>query len=157
MAASRGGRAGAGGPGRSGTSGNAGRSGSPSARARASRGSSKPRGRERARAFVFDGQGEHERFGIFDPAARATFAVLVLIAMVIVGFTVRESVAPGNGGAAGVLGLAAALGVAVLGFLAYRAVWRPPAEREVLLQMAREEDESRALAAARKAEKDAPK
>lgn len=117
-------------------------------------GGTKPPARDRARAFVFDGQGEHERFGIFDPAARMSFAVLVLIAMVIVGLTARESVAPGSA-AAGVLGLAAALGVAVLGFLAYRWVWRTPAEREVLLQLAREEDEAKALAAAR--ERDARK
>jgi hypothetical protein len=119
-------------------------------RARPNRGrrdGAKPPARARARAFVFDGQGEHERFGIFDPFARMLFAVGVLLALILVGVTVRESMP--QGAVAAVLGAGAAVLVALLGFLAYRMVWRPPREREVLLQLAREQDESRALAAKR--------
>jgi len=111
--------------------------------------------RQRARAFVFDGQGEHERFGVFDPTARMTFAVGVLTAAILAGLGAAESMGTGSRAAAAALGLVVAGALAVAGFLAYRRIWVPPPEREVLLQLAREEDESKALAAARDRARDA--
>ncbi len=105
--------------------------------------------RQKANAFVYDGQGEHERFGVFDPAVRLTFAVGVLIMLILAGLTVGESVGPGSGVVGAALSLTVVAALALAGILAYRRVWVPPPEREVLLQLAREEDESKALVAAR--------
>jgi hypothetical protein len=44
---------------------------------------------------------------------------------------------------AGAVGLLALVG----GALVYKAIWRTPSEREILLQMAREEDEARIVRA----------
>jgi hypothetical protein len=105
-----------------------------------------PAGRkERARAFAFEGFSEHDRFGVFDPALRASFVLAVLFAVVFgVGWTFEGL--RGSGGAPAAAAAVAAA-VAALGAVGYRRIWRKPAERELLLSMAREDEEARALRA----------
>ncbi len=100
-----------------------------------------PRLASRARAFAFDGVGEKDRFGIFDPALRGFFLLGVAFAAVFGAGLVLDVWGKSAGSLAA--GGAVAVLTMVLGLWAYRAVWRPPAERELLLKMAREDDEAR--------------
>ncbi len=113
--------------------------------------STRPRGgeqaplRDRARSFAFEGLPEKDRFGIFDPALRASFGLGVLFAGVFGTGAVFESM--GSTGASWSVSVVLLALVAVGGAVCYRRIWRKPAERELLLRMAREDDESRALRA----------
>ncbi len=117
-----------------------------SRRNRGSRGGSPGTGKEaslgaRARAFAFEGLPERDRFGVFDPLLRGMYLFGMALGAVLAGAFVLET---GRGGAApGAAALLLALGVAWVGFVGYRRVWPRPAERELLLRMAREDDEAR--------------
>jgi hypothetical protein len=105
----------------------------------------KPPVRERARAFAFEGLPEKDRFGIFDPALRAFFFLGVMFGVVFgIGFVLA---AAGAGPLGWAVGAALALFVVAGGAWGYRRIWRKPSERELLLALAREDDEARALAA----------
>ena len=105
----------------------------------------KPPVGERAKAFAFEGLPEKDRFGIFDPALRASFMLGVAFGVV---FGWGGVLAATGGSAAGwMAGGALALLVLFAGAWSYKRIWRKPAEREMLLAMAREEDEARAMRA----------
>jgi len=99
--------------------------------------------RERLWDFIFREQAEHERFGVFDPFLRWTFVVGIFIAAVLAAGSVLEAMGSGP------LALAAAGGAGVVvvagGWVLRGRIWRKPSEREILLQLAREDDEARAL------------
>jgi hypothetical protein len=105
------------------------------------------RWRERWTHFVYDGQGEMDRFGIFDPFLRMMFAVAVALGLALGIGTTLETWGRAMGPSA--VGLATALGISGLaaGIWLYKAIWRTPSEREILLQMAREADEATRLRA----------
>lgn len=107
--------------------------------------------RERVGNFVFEGQAEHERFGVFDPAVRGLFVVGLLGFEVLGMGSLFEVAGPAAHPLVVVLLVAVGLAAAFGGWKLYRRIWRRPAERELLLQMAREEDEARALSARLKA------
>ncbi len=96
---------------------------------------------ERARSFAFEGFPEKDRFGIFDPALRGFFLLGVAFGAVFGAGLVFDGW--GRSTASVALAAAVAAGALALGFVAYRSIWRPPAERELLLRMAREDDEAR--------------
>lgn len=106
-------------------------------------GAVKPPLKERARSFAFEGVPEKDRFGVFDPGVRG---------MYIFGFMLAAVIAVGGvfdawGSAPVAYGLAAVIGFALLaaGVAGYRTIWKSPGEREILLAMAREDDEARQL------------
>ena len=113
--------------------------------------------RARAKAFAFEGVPEKDRFGIFDPALRGFFVFGVMLAAALgIGLIFN---AAGDTGAARALSIGLVALLAVGGFLGYRRIWRRPGEKELLLTMAAEDDEARALRAklARSgAERDSP-
>lgn len=110
--------------------------------------------KQRARAFAFEGLPEKDRFGIFDPALRGFFVLAVMFAVVFgVGWTLEGT----RGSSAGFAAAAViAAGVVAGGYVGYRKIWRKPAEREMLLAMAKEEEESRAARARRALAAQAP-
>lgn len=99
--------------------------------------------RQRARGFVLSEQAEHERFGVFDPFLRWTFVVGILIAGVLVAGSLVEAL--GSGPPAAAAALLAFVVVVAGGWRLRGRIWRKPSEREILLQLAREDDEARAL------------
>lgn len=103
--------------------------------------------RERVHRFVYEDQSEKDRFGVFDPFVRLMFAFGVVLGAVLAAGTIFD-VAAASSRSAG-YAAAALVGVGTLagGLLAYHVVWRPPSERELLLQMAKEDDEARRLRA----------
>jgi len=80
---------------------------------------------------------------VFDPFFRWTYVVLTFIAAVLLSGSLIEITAAQAVGLAG----AAAIFVAVIigAWRMHRKIWVKPSEREILLQMAREDDEARAL------------
>lgn len=96
---------------------------------------------ERARAFAFLGLPEKDRFGIFDPALRGFFLLGVAFGAVFGAGLILDAWGKSSGSVA--LAGAAAAAVVFLGFLGYRMIWPAPAERDLLLRMAREDDEAR--------------
>jgi len=97
----------------------------------------------RARTFIFGEQAEHERFGIFDPFMRWTYVVGAFIAVVLVGGSILELL---GAQPTGISAAALAAGALLFGALRMHGrIWRKPSEREILLQLAREDDEARAL------------
>jgi len=125
------------------------------ARAAAESGRPKARGgpksavplRARARSFAFEGFPEKDRFGVFDPALRGSFLLGVGFGAVFGAGSVLDAWGKSAGPVAAAV--AVAFSAVVLGLLAYRRVWKPPAERELLLRMAREDDEARSEREAR--------
>jgi hypothetical protein len=103
--------------------------------------------RERARRFVFENQSEKDRFGIFDPFLRLMFAFGVALGAVLSAGTIFDVAAASSRSAGYAASALAAVAILAGGFLAYHAIWRPPSEREILLQMAKEDDEARRLRA----------
>ena len=101
--------------------------------------------RERWRAFVFEDQGDRDRFGIFDPAVRYTYLIGNATLAGLVAGTLVETFGGGAGTVAAAIVIAALMVSA--GVWGYRRIWVPPEEREILLQMAKEDDEARAMAA----------
>jgi hypothetical protein len=101
--------------------------------------------RVRARRFAFEGFPEKDRFGVFDPALRGWFVFAFMLAATLAAFEVVDA----WGRTASAWGLSALLMTLIggAGALLYRRIWRRPAERELLLRMAAEDDESRALRA----------
>ncbi len=111
----------------------------------AAKGKSTPPVGERAKAFAFEGLPEKDRFGIFDPALRGFFFVGVMFGVV---FGIGLVLALAGAGAVGWgAGGALALLVIVGGAWGYRRIWRKPSEREMLLALAREDDEARKMLA----------
>jgi hypothetical protein len=104
-----------------------------------------PTRKERARDFVFEDQGDRDRFGILDPAVRWTYLIGTGTVAGLAAGTLVETFGGGAGTVAAAL-VTAALVVAG-GVWGYRKIWVPPVERELLLQMAKEDDEARAMAA----------
>jgi hypothetical protein len=82
---------------------------------------------------------------MFDPALRGWFVFGFMLAAVFAAFGVLDSW--GRTASAWSLVTVLVLAIGVGGALLYRRIWRPPAEREILLRMAAEDDESRALRA----------
>jgi hypothetical protein len=103
--------------------------------------------REKARAFALEGLPEQDRFGVFDPALRGFFVLAIMFAVVFGGGWTLEAARGSSAGVAAAAALAAALAVA--GASGYRRIWRKPAEREMVLAMAKEDDESREALARR--------
>lgn len=101
--------------------------------------------KERARAFVFADQGDRDRFGIFDPAVRWTYLIGTATVAGLVAGTLVETFGGGAGVVAAALVVAALIVVA--GVWGFRKIWVAPVERDLLLQMAKEDDEARAMAA----------
>jgi len=111
----------------------------------ASHAKERPPARKRARAFAFEGLPEKDRFGIFDPALRGFYFVGVMFGVV---FGIAFMLAAAGGGPVGwAVGIALALFVLFGGAWAYGRIWPKPSERELLLSLAREDDEARALLA----------
>jgi len=99
------------------------------------------------RSFAFEGFAEKDRFGVFDPALRGSFLLGVGFGAVFGAGSVLDAWGKSAGPVAAAV--AVAFSAVVLGLLAYRRVWKPPAERELLLRMAREDDEARSEREAR--------
>lgn len=103
--------------------------------------------RERAWRFVFENQSEKDRFGIFDPFVRLLFAFGVVLGAVLAAGTIFDVAAASSRSAGYAASALVAVAILAGGLLLYHVIWRPPSERELLLQMAKEEDEARRLRA----------
>lgn len=103
--------------------------------------------RERLRRFVYEDQSEKDRFGIFDPFVRLMFAFGVVLSAVLAAGTVFDAAAASSRSAGYAASALSAVAILAGGFLLYHVIWRPPSERELLLQMAKEEDEARRMRA----------
>lgn len=109
------------------------------------KGGVKPPLKERARAFAFEGVPEKDRFGVFDPGIRGMYIFGFLLAAVIAVGGVFD--AWGSAPVAYGLGTVIGLVLLVVGVVGFRTIWKSPREREILLRMAREDDEARRLRA----------
>lgn len=103
--------------------------------------------RAQARAFAFEGMPERDRFGVFDPVLRGLYVFAIMLGAVLAGGSVIDTRGAGAAPAAATVLLA--LLILGIGLVGYRRVWPLPAERELLLRMAEEDDEARSEREAR--------
>ena len=101
----------------------------------------RPPWRQRVRRFAFEGYPEKDRFGVFDPTIRGLFVVGLIFLMIMGAGSVFD--AWGSGTRSVAAATAVMIAIAALGVLGYRRIWPTPAERELLLRMAAEDDEAR--------------